>query len=87
MNNFIQTSTNIVKKYNMVEGQNRGLKLDYHVFSGVTNTVIYSLEITKLASQEKVSFPCCIPLDDNPETQILKTLQLLDTFVQLTIET
>ena len=32
-----------------------------------------------------MSLPCCISPDDNPETQSLKTLQLLDTF-QLTTE-
>ena len=40
----------------MIEGQNRGFKLDNHIFSSVTDTIIYSLEInTKLASQEKVA--------------------------------
>ena len=37
MNSFMQSLTNIVEKYNMVEGQKRGLKLDYHVFSGATD--------------------------------------------------
>ena len=36
-NSFMQSLTNIVEKYNMVEGQKRGLKLDYHVFSGATD--------------------------------------------------
>ena len=70
----------------MVDGQNRGLHLDYHIFSGVTNTVVYNLEITVLATQEKVSLPCYILSEDDPKSQILKTLQLLDTFIKLTSE-
>ena len=51
-----------------------GLNLDDHIFSGVTDTVIYNLEITILATQEKVSLPCCILPEDNPKSQILRTL-------------
>ena len=86
MNELLQTFKNIVENYNLVEGQNRGLQLDYHIFSGATDTLIYNLEITKLATQEKFSFPCYILLEDNPKTQILRTLQLSDTLVQLTTE-
>ena len=60
MNNIIQTFKTIVEDFNLVDGQNRGLKLDYHIFSGVTDTIIYNLEITILATQEKVSLPCYI---------------------------
>ena len=84
MNDLVQTFKNIVENFNLVEGQNRGLKLDCHIFSGATDTLIYNLEITKLATQEKVLLPCYILPEDDPKTQILKTLQLLDTFVQLT---
>ena len=86
MNGLVQTFQNIVENYNLIEGENRGLKLDYHIFTTVTDTPIYSLEITILATQEKVSLPCYILPEDNVETQILRTLQLLDTFLQLTTE-
>ena len=86
MNNIIQTFKTIVEDFNLVDGQNRGLKLDYHIFSGVTDTVTYNLEITILATQEKISLPCYILLEDDPKSQILRTLQLLDTFVKLTTE-
>ena len=86
-NNIVQIFKTIVDDFNLVDGQNRGLHLDYHIFSGVLDTVVYNLEITILATQEKVSLPCYILLNDDPKTQILKTLQLLDTFVKLTSET
>ena len=44
-NKLVQTFKNIVENYNLVKGQNRGLKLDYHIFSGATDTLIYSLEL------------------------------------------
>ena len=34
--------------------------------------------------QEKVSLPCFLLLGDDPEKQIVETLRLLITFVQLT---
>ena len=86
MKGLVQTFRNI-ENFNILERQNRGLKLDYHIFSGATDTLIYDLEITILATQEKVSLPCYILPEEDPKFQILKTLQLLDTFVQLTIET
>ena len=83
MNNIIQTFKTIVEDFNLVDGQNRGFKLDYHIFSSVTDTVTYNLDITILATQEKVLLPCYILLEDDPKSQ---TLQLLDTFVKLTTE-
>ena len=70
----------VVEDFNLVDRQNRGLNLYYHIFSGVTDTVIYNLEITILVTQEKVSLPCYILQEDDPKYQILRTLQLLDTF-------
>ena len=51
---------------------------------GVTDSVIYDLEITRLQTQEKVSLPCFLLPGDDPEKQIAETLRLLHTFVQLT---
>ena len=86
MYELVQRFKNVVENFNILEEKTRGLKLDYHIFSGDTDTLIYNLEITILATQEKVLLPCYILLEDDPKSQILKTLQLLDTFVQLTTE-
>ena len=86
MNNIVQTFKTVVDDFNLVDGQNGGLHLDYHIFSGVTDTVVYNLEITVLATQEKVSLPCYILPEDDPNSQILRTLELLDTFIKMTSE-
>ena len=86
MNNIAQVFKTVVDDFNLVDGQNIGLNLDYHIFNGVTDTIVHDLEITILATQEKVSLPCCILPEDDPKSQILRTLQLLDTFVKLTSE-
>ena len=78
MNNIVQIFKTVVDDFNLVEGQNRGLHLDYHIFSGVIDTIVYNLEITILATQEKVSLPCYILLEDDPKSQLLRTLELLD---------
>ena len=84
MNNIIQIFKTVVDDFNLVEGQNRGLHLDYHIFSGVVDSVVYELEITILATQEKVSLPCYILPEDDPKSQLLRTLELLNEFVKLT---
>ena len=86
MNALVHIFKNIVRNYNLVGGPNRGLTLDYNIFTGATDTLIYDLEITNLSTQEKVSLPCYILPEYSPETQILKTLELLDKFIQITSE-
>ena len=60
LNNIHHVFKAIVDDFNLEDGQNRGLHLDYHIFSGVIDSVVYELEITILATQEKVSLPCYI---------------------------
>ena len=84
MASILQVCDSIVQNYNATKGFEHELHLDYHIFNGVTDSVIYDLEITRLQTQEKVSLPCFLLLGDDPEKQIAETLRLLDTFVQLT---
>ena len=74
----------IVDDFNLEDGQNRGLHLSYHIFSGVIDSVVYELEITILDSQEKVSLPCYLLPEDNPKPKILRTLGILSEFVKIT---
>ena len=67
MNNIVHIFKTVVDDFNLVEGQNRGIYLDYHIYTSVTDSVVYNLEITILATQEKVSLPCYILLEDNPK--------------------
>ena len=84
MNNIILIFKTVVDDFNLVEGQNRGLHLDYHIFSSVVDSVVNELEITILATEEKVSLPCYILPKDDPKSQLLRTLELLNEFVKLT---
>ena len=84
MASIIQIFDSIVHSYNTTKGLKHELHLDYYIFNGVTDSVIYDLEITRLWTQEKVSLPCFLLLGDDPEKQIAETLRLLHTFVQLT---
>ena len=83
-NNIHHVFKSIVDNFNLEDGQNRGLHLDYHIFSGVIDSVVYELEITILAMQEKVSLPCYILPEDNPKPKILRTLGILNEFVKIT---
>ena len=84
LNDIHHIFKSIVDDFNLEDGQNRGLHLDYHIFSGVIDSVVYELEITILAAQEKVSLPSYILLEDNPKPKILRTLGILSEFVKLT---
>ena len=84
MNNIHQIFKTAVDDFNLVEGQNRELHLTYHIFSGIIDSVFYELEITILATQDKVFLPCYILPEENPKFQILRTLRLLNEFVKLT---
>ena len=83
LNNIHHIFKSVVDDFNLVEGQNSGLHLNYHIFSGVIDSVVYELEITILAMQDKVSLPCFILLEDNPKPKILRTLEILNEFVKL----
>ena len=74
----------IVDDFNLEDGQNRGLHLSYHIFSGLIDTAVYELEITILDSEEKVSLPCYLLPEDNPKPKNLRTLEILNEFVKLT---
>ena len=81
---IVQFFKTVVDDFNLVEGQNRGLHLDYHILSSVVDSVVYKLEITILSTKEKVSLPCYILPEDDPKSQLLRTLELLNKFVKLT---
>ena len=51
LNHIHHIFKSIVDDFNLEDGQNRGLHLNYHIFSGVIDSVVYELEITILATQ------------------------------------
>ena len=48
MASILQVFDSIVQIYNATKGLEHELHLDYHIFNGVTDSVIYDLEITRL---------------------------------------
>ena len=50
---IIQIFDSIVHKYNSTQGLEEKLHLDYHIFNGITDSVIYDLEITRFANTRK----------------------------------
>ena len=56
LNHIHHIFKSIVDDFNLEDGQNRGLHLNYHIFSGVIDSVVYKLEITIIATQEKCPF-------------------------------
>ena len=45
---IIQMFDSIVHNYNSTKGLEEELHLDYHIFNGITDSIIYELEITRL---------------------------------------
>ena len=84
LNHIHHIFKSIVGDFNLEDGQNRGHHLNYHIFSGVIDSVVYELEITILATQEKVSLPCYILPEDNPKPKVLRTLGILSELVKIT---
>ena len=50
MKSIVQIFKTVVDDFNLVDGQNRGLHLDYHIFCSVSDTIVYNFEITILDS-------------------------------------
>ena len=48
MASILQVFDSIIQNYNATMGLEHELHLDYHIFNGVTDSVIYDLEITQL---------------------------------------
>ena len=48
MASILQVFDSIVHNYNNTKGLEHELHLDYYIFNGVTDTLIYNLEITRL---------------------------------------
>ena len=74
-NNIHHVFKSIVDNFNLEDGQNRGLHLDYHIFSGVIDSVVYELEITILATQENFLFCVIFYLKITPNVKFLEHLE------------
>ena len=55
---------------NSVESWNKGLTVDYTIFTTGKDNVTYQWEITNILSQDEVRLPCKLKDDEDQETQI-----------------
>ena len=61
---------------NSVESWNKGLTVDYTIFTTAKDHTTYQWEITNILSQDEVRLPCKLKEDEDKETQIRKTLSI-----------
>ena len=62
---------------NSVEAWNKGLTVDYTIFKTDKNNTTYQWEITNIVYQDEVHLPCKLKEDEDKETQIRKTLNII----------
>ena len=61
----------------LVESWNKGLTVDYTIFTTAKDNITYQWEITNILSQDEVRLPCKLKEDEDKETQIHKTLSII----------
>ena len=59
---------------NSAEAWNKGLIVDYAIFTMEKGNTIYQWEITNIVTQDEVHLPCKLKEDRDKETQIHETL-------------
>ena len=59
---------------NSVEAWNKGLTVNYTIFTTDKDNITYQWEITNIQSQDEIRLPCKLKEDEDKETQICKTL-------------
>ena len=62
---------------NSVEAWNKGLTVDYTIFTTDKDNITHQWEITNILSQDEVCLPCKLKKDEDKETQIHKTLNII----------
>ena len=55
---------------NSAEAWNKGLTVDYTIFTMDKGNITYQWEITNIVSQDEVHLPCKLEEDQDKETQI-----------------
>ena len=59
------------------EAWNKGLTVDYTIFTTDKDNITYQWEITNIVSQDEVPLPCKLKEDEDKETQIHQTLNII----------
>ena len=66
---------------NSVKSWNKGLTVDYTIFTMDKDNITYQWEITNILSQDEVRLPCKLKEDEDKETQIRKTLNIIKELI------
>ena len=69
---------------NSAEAWNKGLTVDYTIFTNNKGNITYQWEITNIVSQDEVRLPCKLKEDEDKETQIHQTLNTIKGLIQFT---
>ena len=69
---------------NSAEAWNKGLTVDATIFLTDKNNITYHWEITNIVSQEEVHLPCKLKEDEDKETQIHQTLNIIKGLIHFT---
>ena len=69
---------------NSAEAWNKGLTVDYTIFTMEKDNITYQWEITNIVSQDKVCLPCKLKEDQDKETQIRQTLNGIKGLIEFT---
>ena len=69
---------------NSAEAWNKGLTVDYTIFTTEKDNITYQWEITNIVSQDEVRLPCKLKEDQDKETQIRQTLNGIKGLIEFT---
>ena len=66
---------------NSVESWNKGLTVNYTIFTTDKDNITYHWEITNILSQDEVRLLCKLKEDEDKEIQICKTLSIIKDLI------
>ena len=69
---------------NSAEAWNKGLTVDYAIFTTEKHNTIYQWEITNIVTQDEVRLPCKLKENEDKETQIRETLNGIKGLIAFT---
>ena len=69
---------------NSAEAWNKGLTVDYAIFTMEKGYTIYQWEITNIVTQDEVRLQCKLKEDQDKETQICETLNGIKGLIEFT---
>ena len=69
---------------NSAELWNKGITVDYAIFTTEKDNTIYQWEITNIVTKDEVCLPCKLKEDQDKETQICETLNSIKGLIEFT---